>query len=73
MYLTFSTLIIDFVEGMITFLSSGVPNVELYLAPASLYGLTETASIYGTDLLVVEVAPAETQCQRCLSNTSYSV
>jgi len=69
--LTFSTLIIDLIEGMISFLTSGVPDVELYLATSSLYCLAEATGIDGTDLFVVEVALAETQRQRCLSNTSY--
>lgn len=72
MLLTMSSLIIDFVESMVAFLASGVPNGELYLLSLREgYGLRETARIDRADLLVIEAALAEAECQRCLPHTCY--
>lgn len=62
--LTFSTLVVNLVERMISLLASGVPYVELDLAsPSDLDRLTETARINCTDLLVVEVPLAKSERQ----------
>ena len=55
-----SSLIIDFVKGMIAFLAGGVPNGELYLVSLwERYCLIETAGVDRADLFVVEAALAE--------------
>jgi len=71
---TFSALVVDLVECMISLLTGGVPDVELDLsAPSDLNSLTKTARIDGTYLLIIEVALAETQCQRGLPHTGYKM
>ena len=59
---------------MISLLAGGVPDVQLDFSPVSdLDSLAETARIYRTDLLVVEVSLAETESQRGLTHTSYLI
>jgi hypothetical protein len=66
------SLIIDFIESMISFLTGGVPNGELYLGPLlELNNLIEATRVNRANLLVVEAALAKTECQRRFTHTSY--
>ena len=67
-----SSLIIDFIESMISFLTGRVPYGELYLVPLlELNNLIEATRVNRADLLVVEAALAKTECQRRFTHTSY--
>jgi hypothetical protein len=66
------SLIIDFIESMISFLTGGVPYGELYLGPLlELNNLIEATRVNRANLLVVEAALAKTESQRCFTHTSY--
>ena len=71
-FLTMCSLIIDFIESMISFLTGGVPNGELYFGPLlELNNLIEATRVNRANLLVVEAALAKTECQRRFTHTSY--
>ena len=71
-FLTMCSLIIDFIESMISFLTGGVPNGELYLGPLlELNNLIEATRVNRANLRVVEAALAKTECQRRFTHTSY--
>ena len=71
-FLTMCSLIIDFIESMISFLTGGVPYGELYLGPLlELNNLIEATRVNRANLLVVEAALAKTECQRRFTHTSY--
>ena len=58
---------------MISLLAGGVPDVDLDLAaPSHLDRLAQTASINRANLLVVEIALAETEGQGGLTHTSFN-
>lgn len=71
-FLTMSSLIIDFIESMISFLTGSVPYGELYLVPLlELNNLIEATRVNRANLLVVKAALAKTECQRRFTHTSY--
>ena len=71
--LTFSSLVVDLVECMISLLASSVPNVDLDLAaPSHLNRLTQAARVDGTYLFVVKITLAETEGQGGLSHTGFN-
>ena len=71
--LTFSSLVVDLVECMISLLASGVPNVDLDLAaPSHLNRLAQAARIDCTYLFVVEITLAETEGQGGLPHTRFN-
>ena len=70
--LTMCSLIIDFIQSMITLLSGGVPNRELYLGSlCELNYLIEATCVNRANLFVVEAALAKTKRQRRFTHTSY--